>query len=280
MDIHTINAESKLTELAMSIGKNPASWRGWHALYIDLAGGESRDFRADEAEESLIWIKSVLESYLNGIETHLYICHDRFVHILCHHKDPGILRESARQIGACLLETTGLHIKDEIYDLAKAGYSYIRNILDDDETDRSIKLLKETLQQARSSTPETNANAPLKVLLIEDDPVTRWMVDNALKEECDFTAVSSAGQAFSTIRTLRPDLVFLDIGLPDTNGKTLLEWITQNTPDTRVVMFSSSNNLENITKTLNNGASGFIAKPFMKEQLLEYIRPPETKLAS
>ena len=110
-----------------------------------------------------------------------------------------------------------------------------------------------------------------KVLLVEDDPVTRWIVRKSLKNECVFATAPTANQAFQVFSSFQPDLVFLDIDLPDQNGRKVLEWIMRHDPGTSVVMFSSNNNLENISDTLENGACGFIAKPFIKEDFIHYI---------
>lgn len=110
-----------------------------------------------------------------------------------------------------------------------------------------------------------------KVLLVEDDPVTRWMVRNALKHECDLATVSEGHKAFEMYASYQPDIVFLDINLPDANGYDVLEWIIHNDPGAAVVMFSSNDNLDNIASSMDQGARGFIAKPFLKEQLLHYI---------
>ena len=110
-----------------------------------------------------------------------------------------------------------------------------------------------------------------KFLLIEDDPITRWMVRRTIKSECELLTASTANKAFSVFGSFHPDIVFLDIDLPDQNGKQVLQWLMANDPGICVVMFSSNNNLENITETLAGGASGFIPKPFFKQDLLHYI---------
>ncbi len=68
-----------------------------------------------------------------------------------------------------------------------------------------------------------------------------------------------------------PDVVFLDNGLPDASGFDVLKQILLCDPDAFVVIFSSDDYPENITKARNEGAVGFVGKPFRKEQLQEYI---------
>jgi two-component system chemotaxis response regulator CheY len=117
-----------------------------------------------------------------------------------------------------------------------------------------------------------NLDHNTKVLLVEDDPVTRWLVRQALKNECHLATASTAYRALTLYMSWQPDLVFLDINLPDHNGLELLEWIIHRDPHASVVMFSSLNTADLIAKALKNGAQGFITKPFLKENLLDYVR--------
>ena len=110
-----------------------------------------------------------------------------------------------------------------------------------------------------------------KVLLVEDDPVTRWLVRLALKGECVLSTASDAGKAISTYMAQQPDMVLLDIGLPDRNGKDLLKRLMRIDPGAYVVMFSSQDTHENIIETVQKGAKGFISKPFSKQDILKHV---------
>ena len=111
-----------------------------------------------------------------------------------------------------------------------------------------------------------------KVLLIEDDPVTRWMVRCALKDECRFATAATANKAFAICQSYKPDVVFLDIGLPDKNGCEVLEWLMRNDPGVRVIMFTSCQDMNLISSALDIGAKGFLPKPFTKDGFLSYIK--------
>ncbi len=110
-----------------------------------------------------------------------------------------------------------------------------------------------------------------KVLLIEDDPVTRWMVRLALKSECVLATAQDAGKAVSLYLSYRPDMVLLDIGLPGRDGKELLVRLMKIDPGAYVVMFSSQDTAQNVVETIQNGARGFISKPFSRNKLMEYV---------
>lgn len=110
-----------------------------------------------------------------------------------------------------------------------------------------------------------------RVLLIEDDPVTRWMVRLALKGSCVLSTAPDAGKAISAYHACQPDLVLLDIGLPGRDGKDLLSHLMRMDPGAYVVMFSSQDTAENLVETVQKGAKGFITKPFHREDILKHV---------
>lgn len=73
---------------------------------------------------------------------------------------------------------------------------------------------------------------------------------------------SSGNRGLSLFSEQQPDLVFLDIELPDINGQQLLAQIKQQADKTHVVMVTAHNSVDNVRTSIESGASGFIAKPF------------------
>ncbi len=114
----------------------------------------------------------------------------------------------------------------------------------------------------------------VKVLLVEDDPVTRWMVRSALKDDCRLATAPTANKAFAVCQSYQPDIVFLDMNLPDKNGNEVLKWIMRNDPGVCVVIFSGCGDMQNISSALEDGARGYIPKPFEKRSFLHYIKGP------
>lgn len=111
----------------------------------------------------------------------------------------------------------------------------------------------------------------IKVLLIEDDPVTRWMVRLALKKQCYLATSKNAEYALDLYHGYKPHFVLLDINLPGMDGKAFLQRLMRIDPQAYVVMFSSQNTAHNIEESINSGAKGFISKPFTQDILLEHI---------
>lgn len=115
------------------------------------------------------------------------------------------------------------------------------------------------------------ARAVRSVMVVDDDPLTRRMVVGAFKERYALLNAGDAEEAITNYLLHAPDIVFLDIGLPNISGFAVLNEIMAIDPDAYVVMLSGNDYLDNVTKALTEGAMGFVAKPFVKEKLRHYI---------
>lgn len=110
-----------------------------------------------------------------------------------------------------------------------------------------------------------------RVLLVEDDPLTRQLVRKCLKGECMFATATSAQGAIETCGSYNPDVVFLDLGLPDYSGSVVLDWIRLNQPHTTVVLFTNTDDYGLISSLMHKGAVGYIPKPFVRDDFVNYI---------
>lgn len=272
MNIITVSAETQLAQIASCIGRFPDIWHNWKALKIFF------DTEEPYAQSDLLHtVKVITESYLIGIEGRSYCCKNN-VHILCKDIPMQIIEQAGNQICSLLKNENNQPVIFKTYDLQTDHEEYARTA---DQDSSNIFLLSSTskfLDRNQKNTYnllENKKHEDLKeltrVLLIEDDPVTRWMVRNSLKNVCEFACAPTANKAFSIYSTFNPELVFLDINLPDNNGHNVLQWIMKNDPGAFVVMFSSQNNLNNIIESIEKGAKGFIGKPFLQEHLFNYV---------
>jgi CheY-like chemotaxis protein len=115
------------------------------------------------------------------------------------------------------------------------------------------------------------ARATPQMMMIEDDPFSRRLVENVIQKKYPLTGLGEATHALETYARLAPDILFLDIQLPDVTGHELLEKIIALDPEAYVVMLSGNADRDNITQAMQRGAKGFIAKPFTREKLFQYI---------
>ncbi|KPH64125.1 chemotaxis protein CheY [Pseudoalteromonas porphyrae] len=106
---------------------------------------------------------------------------------------------------------------------------------------------------------------PLEPILIIDDVQDIRNYLNQILTELGFEDILESRDfesAKSVIDEKSPNVIFLDIELPDTDGTQILEYLNDHYPHTHVVMCSGHNSLENVQNTWELGAKGFIAKPF------------------
>ncbi|NDG04196.1 MAG: response regulator, partial [Alphaproteobacteria bacterium] len=122
--------------------------------------------------------------------------------------------------------------------------------------------MKGILDDARK---RRKCRSPLHVLVVEDDPLTRRIIASCLKDDHALITATNAHEAVANYLIYAPDIVFLDIGLPDVDGFAALHEIVANDHDAYVVMLSANSYLDNVTAALNAGASGFIGKPFKRD---------------
>lgn len=110
-----------------------------------------------------------------------------------------------------------------------------------------------------------------RVLLIEDDRTTRRMVMRSLGSYCEIIESFSAGCGIANFINFSPDIVFLDLELPDHDGHHVLEWIMYNDPGAYVVLFSANCDAKNVDRAMNNGAQGYVPKPFDTGSMLHHV---------
>jgi len=111
-----------------------------------------------------------------------------------------------------------------------------------------------------------------EILIIDDEPQIRKLLDIALQSN-DYRVYEAATAKEGAIRAAShpPDLILLDIGLPDENGHELLkklrEWYSN-----PIIILSVQSSEQDIVDALDNGATDYLTKPFRTGELLARIR--------
>jgi DNA-binding response OmpR family regulator len=109
------------------------------------------------------------------------------------------------------------------------------------------------------------------VLLVEDDPSLQAALTRALSSQgFVVTACGTAMDALGSVTEREPDLVILDLGLPDLDGGTVLR-LLRSTTDAPVLIATSRREEGSIVALLNAGADDYVTKPFSSEQLLARV---------
>jgi two-component system, OmpR family, KDP operon response regulator KdpE len=114
--------------------------------------------------------------------------------------------------------------------------------------------------------------APLKVLVVDDDPPIRKLLRMGLETQGYQTMDASNAKSALELMSGRPDLVILDLGLPDMQGLELLSQIRAAREDLPIVVLSSRGDEVAKLAALDQGADDYVTKPFGMEELLARIR--------
>lgn len=112
-------------------------------------------------------------------------------------------------------------------------------------------------------------------VMIVDDAIFMRSIMRGIMKDKGFNVVAEAASGIEAMKNLHvynPDIITLDIILPDSNGLDLLESILSASPRTKVVVCSSIGQDQIIKKAMDLGAKGFIQKPFTPEKVLEVLQ--------
>ena len=113
----------------------------------------------------------------------------------------------------------------------------------------------------------------VKVLVVDDEPPIRKLLRVGLSTQ-DFTILEAANArtAVEVLGTEKPDLILLDLGLPDMGGHELLAKWRGEGVDLPILILSSRTDEEGIVKALELGADDYVTKPFNMNELIARIR--------
>jgi two-component system KDP operon response regulator KdpE len=113
---------------------------------------------------------------------------------------------------------------------------------------------------------------PLKVLVVDDEPPIRKLLRMGLGTQGFQTIDAPNGKAAIELMVEQPDLVILDLGLPDVPGLELLRQIRARREDLPIVVLSSRGDEAAKVEALDLGADDYVTKPFGMEELLARMR--------
>jgi len=282
MRVFCENARTQLAALSACLARDATSLEGWFCLHMPglLANLEQPEALAREAAFARI------ERLTTGLEGSVFACPDGDVLVV--HRTTSLegkvrlatlLGEAGNGQGHFVSfdlfrdrEAARLVMNDKLRnwplteakpDMLPAGASLAA---------AEIRTMRRVLRNPKST---RRYRSPMQVLLVEDDDLTRRVAGNVLKHEHVLITAANAYEAVVNYLLHAPEIVFLDIDLPDQSGFGVLEQITACDPDAYVVMFSGNDSLDNIVNALTRGAQGFITKPFEKSRLRHYLASRE-----
>lgn len=121
---------------------------------------------------------------------------------------------------------------------------------------------------------ESTDDSEYTAMVVDDSPLTRHQLEQILNDDV-FTVVATAEdglEAVQEFREKRPDVVTMDVIMPNKDGIEALEEIMNIDTDTSVVMVTTVGTKEKVTKAVKIGADNYIVKPFDESDVLDKIK--------
>ena len=113
-----------------------------------------------------------------------------------------------------------------------------------------------------------------KIIIVDDNDLIRTLLRGILRaEDCEIIGEARNGTlALELIEKSKPDIVLLDVLMPEMDGLETLQNIKQQYPEIIVVMITGRPSKDNVKESIDGGASGFIVKPFNSAKVIETLK--------
>jgi len=120
----------------------------------------------------------------------------------------------------------------------------------------------------------SNTGPVARILIVEDFPDFRRFICSTLGKSLDLRVIAEVSDGLEAVQRaaeLKPDLILLDIGLPNLNGIEAARRIRQVSPNTKIVFLSQNNDLDIVRAALDTGAQGYVRKTDAKSELVPAV---------
>jgi two-component system nitrate/nitrite response regulator NarL len=117
-------------------------------------------------------------------------------------------------------------------------------------------------------------NEPVKVIIVDDHPMVAEGIQSILESYDDIivlATLTNGREAIDQLQTLAPDVILMDLNMPDIGGLTATEIVLERRPNTRVVILSMHDNPEYISSALSHGAMGYLLKDVPTDEIKQAI---------
>lgn len=115
----------------------------------------------------------------------------------------------------------------------------------------------------------------IKVLIADSHPIVRMGIQNVLNSASDFEIigdVATTTELFTKLKTLNPDVVILEMDIPEINGIATLRKIKQEYPDIRVLIYSGQSEDVYALSTIRAGAFGYLSKTAELDYIISAVK--------
>ncbi|MBF6591560.1 MAG: response regulator transcription factor [Ktedonobacterales bacterium] len=116
---------------------------------------------------------------------------------------------------------------------------------------------------------------PIRILVADDHPIVRDGLIAILSTQPDFALVGTAADGREVVRqveALRPDVLLLDLAMPEIDGVEALGHVRLRSPETRVIVFTAFDTDERILAAVRAGAQGYLLKGAPRDDIFRAVR--------
>ncbi len=116
---------------------------------------------------------------------------------------------------------------------------------------------------------------PIRILIADDHPVVRSGLESMLAKQPDFEVVGEAEDGMEAVRLakeLSPDVILMDLRMPEMDGAAVTGKISKDHPETRVLVLTTYDTDADILRAVEAGATGYLLKDAPREELYEAVR--------
>jgi len=218
------------------------------------------DMRVDENANGGISVAQAAEAVhtvFKSREGKIYVCNDREILM--------IVRWGKNNPNAIIADSIGKALPEEglevfVHEPTMAGLAKLEILITYKKPAASL-----TFADVRATRRQN------VIMIADDDMYMRTLVKKAIGPTSHILEASDGKDVVESYKRSVPDIVLLDIHLPNIAGTDLLQQILATDPKAFVVMLSADSSRENVENTVHSGAKGFLTKPFTKEKLQEYL---------
>jgi DNA-binding NarL/FixJ family response regulator len=116
---------------------------------------------------------------------------------------------------------------------------------------------------------------PIRLLIVDDHPALRYGLVALFRHEADIEVVGEASDGIEAVEkanALHPDVILLDLGLPKKNGQEVIKEILSFDPNSRIIIFTSHSDGDQIMTAIKAGAIGYLVKDDSPQEIFYAIR--------
>jgi len=118
-------------------------------------------------------------------------------------------------------------------------------------------------------------NKPIRLLIVDDHTLVREGMRAFMETRPEVEVIGEAGDGFGAVekeRTLKPDVILLDLVMPGKDGLTAIQEIKQANPDARILVLTSFTDDDKVFPAIKAGALGYLLKDSTSEELIQAIQ--------